>query len=91
MRDFIQLDNNVVTGKLIAEHAPTVLPPGRTFVEVTEQEAGEIDSGDTFDPVVVRPKDHAHLEGFTKRAAQPPVESFDNKLDRVLGLLEQRR
>ena len=37
MARFAQIDNDVVTGILVATTAPTVLPEGRTFVDITDQ------------------------------------------------------
>lgn len=36
MKNFVQLDNLIVTGTLQATQAPDVVPEGRTFVEIPE-------------------------------------------------------
>jgi len=35
MHTFLQLDDNVATATLCADHAPTLLPAGRSFIDVT--------------------------------------------------------
>lgn len=45
---FLQLDNNVCTGELIASSAPTILPQGRTFIEWPDDQP--FPAGGTWDP-----------------------------------------
>jgi hypothetical protein len=37
-RIYLQIDNGTATAQLCATQAPTVLPPGRSFVDVTDRD-----------------------------------------------------
>jgi hypothetical protein len=50
MHTFLQLDDNVATATLCADHAPTVLPAGRSFINVTDREDAAV-LGATYDSV----------------------------------------
>jgi hypothetical protein len=66
MHTYLQLDNGVATATLCADHAPTVLPAGRSFIDVTDREDAAV-LGATYDsvadvftapvPVVIEPAD----------------------------------
>lgn len=97
MKHFVQLDNNVVTAQLYANDAPPpeTCPPGRTFIEVTDDEASEISGGDMFDPLVADsrkefPASHRNMHGFTKAVKAPQEKASDpvsDKLDQILARL----
>ena len=50
MHTFLQLDDNVATATLCADHAPAVLPAWRSFVDVTDRDDAAV-LGATYDPV----------------------------------------